>query len=409
MRIISFHENEAVENFLSFYQQTKKDHHLFGNQEYILGPRALSRVSSLSWEETKKWAKELKESTGNKVFLQWDILMTQSNFKAVCAQISQYASDINEYFDGIRVQDTGALFWLKEHKDIFREELIQEIHLICENGNHNLEGLKSWYNFWPENISRLVLSAEFPAQKLNELQGQLSCQLEVLGAGNILLFYTPRHLISPLYENENEEENNKLGEYKVFGTSEESPHKGFPIIENGHGTFMFNTKELYIFSEKEKLDELPHFIFRIDFPIESLTCEQWNLLFRKEHESFQNSRSMGHTKGFFRTNKTDVLFKKLKNHRLQDRDHHYVGDVVDVKKKEHVGILIKGKNLALKKGDEIRLLSPEGREKFVTLKTIWSADKENRESAKTGQIFFIPHVGGISVRTMVFKTEVSSH
>jgi hypothetical protein len=39
-------------------------------------------------------------------------------------------------------------------------------------------------------------------------------------------------------------------------------------------------------------------------------------------------------KGFYRANKTDILFTKLKNHRLQDRDETYVGEVIDVLKGE---------------------------------------------------------------------------
>jgi len=31
---------------------------------------------------------------------------------------------------------------------------------------------------------------------------------------------------------------------EAYGTSEESPHSGFPIVENRHGTFMFNVKDL---------------------------------------------------------------------------------------------------------------------------------------------------------------------
>lgn len=363
---------------------------------FVLGTRALSRVSEYTWEDALDIAKKLRAY--GKVFLQWDILMTQSCFKGLSVQLASHWDDILANFDGLRVQDTGALFWLKERG------YTGEIHYICENGNHNLSGLLSWYAFWPERITRLVLSPEFPAQTLIELKETIPCELEVLGAGNILLFYTPRHLVAPLYQDSNSNQNDMdLEEFRVSGTSEESPHKGFPIIDNTHGTFMFNIKEQYIFSEEDKLQELCELTFRIDYPIEALSTFQWEMLLVGNHEGFQHSRTMGQSKGFFRTNKTEVLFKKLKNHRLQDRDSSYLGDVVDVKKKEHLAILIKANDSSLKVGDEIRLLSPEGREKIVSLKSLWDADRENRDSFRSGQIAFIPHVGGISVRSMVFR------
>jgi len=390
-RTVCFYNMSEVNSFLKVVNMLESE----GKDiefTFIVGTRALSRISECSWEDTLAMAKKLRAY--GKVFLQWDILMTQSTYKGLSVQLTSYWHDIGLCFDGLRVQDVGGLYWLKERG------FTGEVHYICENGNHNLAALLSWYNFWPERITRLVLSPEFPAQNLIELKEVIACELEVIGAGNILLFYTPRHLVAPLYEDEQDQD---LEEFRVFGTSEESPHKGFPIIDNGHGTFMFNTKELYIFTEEDKIEELCELSFRIDYPIQPLTISQWEMLLKGNHNELQQSRRMGQTKGFFKTNKTDVLFKKLKNHRLQERDGDYLGDVVDVKKKQHLAILIKASDVKLKVGDEIRLLSPEGREKIVYLKSLWDADREDRDSFFTGQIAFIPHVGGISVKTMVFR------
>jgi U32 family peptidase len=387
------YSDQDVQNHIELASKTSSVSSIF-----ILGTKALSRVSNMDWDQTISCAQKFKKNTNAKVYLQWDILMTDSLFTGVCAQLNGRWDELVQNFDGIRVQDSGALVWLKE------KSYPGSVHFICENGNHNLRGLLSWYNFWPEKISRLVLSPEFTATTLKELKEQIPCEIEVLAAGNILLFYTPRHLVSPLYENDsNLKEEEKLEEFRVFGTSEESPHKGFPIIENNHGTFMFNTKELFILDEEKQIEDLDELHFRVDYPIEELDLIQLELFKERKWKNFQESRKATQTKGFFRSNKTDVLFKKLKNHRLQDRGSHYIGDVVDVKKKKHIAILVKGQNLTLKAGDEIKLLSPEGREKVVPLNYLKDADQNVMDCASTGQIFFIPHVGGISVRTMVFR------
>ena len=44
------------------------------------------------------------------------------------------------------------------------------------------------------------------------------------------------------------------GEFlEATGESEESPHKGFPLIENSHGTFMFHIKRLFLLEHLEHL------------------------------------------------------------------------------------------------------------------------------------------------------------
>ena len=40
-------------------------------------------------------------------------------------------------------------------------------------------------------------------------------------------------------------------------------------------------------------------------------------------------------KGFYKVNKSDVLFKKLKNSRIQRKDENYIGEVLEIKKGSH--------------------------------------------------------------------------
>lgn len=370
----------------------------------ILGFKDISRFYDFSKEECLKAAEELKKC-GHKVFLQWDILMTEDVFGSIFYGLkSQGFFESHHVFDGLRVQDSGLLYALKEI------DYSGDVHFIAENGNHNLRGLKSWLNVWPSKISRLVVSPQLTAETIREYAEALKddCELEVLGLGPILLFYTPRKLVSPLYGDTSEDKT-----YHVQGTSEESPHKGFPIIENRHGTFMLNTKDQFIFDElikshKDLLD-IESLNWRID-PICGMgALKLQDLLETLEQRSEESLASVkasygrGITKGFFRANKTDVLFKKLKNHRLQDRDESFVGEVVDVKKKKHIAVWVKSES-GLKEGDTLKLLSPEGREKTVTVEKMTNGQRDSISSAAKGQIAFIPPVGGISVKTMVYHS-----
>lgn len=380
--IYSLYDPKEIDEVLEFFNKSKLPPKL------IIGFKEVSRFWNFDYETCLNIARECQQK-GAKVFLQWDILMTESVFQGTLAGLKNkkvFSKDTP--FEGIRVQDSGAL------QSLIEMDYHGEIHFIAEQGNHNLVGLKAWLKEAPEKITRLVLSPELTSETLREYSNALTCELEYLGFGPLLLFYTPRHLVKPLYETDEEE-------IRVSGTSEESPHKGFPIRDNIHGTFMFNTKDQFILDE-EAVKELPHVSFRLDF-IEGRGSIVLNDLISPSLSHIKEKYERPLTKGFFRVNKTDVLFKKLKNKRLQDRNDTLLGEVVDVKKDKHIGLLITHPNLALMIGDTIEFLSPEGREKVLKVKYLRDAVGNEQETAKTGDIVFISHLGGISVKSLAFK------
>ncbi len=419
----SLDQPQDVTLFINQLKSLSQTNSLKDRVEVILHSKGFSRIGKMELAACQESA-ELLNRAGVACFFQWDILMVETTFLATCALFKTI--DFT-YFSGIRVQDPGALYFLKE------ENCAQDIHFITDQGNHNTLGLKSWVDYWPAGIKRLVISPEIPSDAILELHRELNIDLEVLGAGSILLFYTPRHLVSPLYGEEGEGQGELQGEWKedsgqslVWGTSEESPHKGFPIVENQHGTFMYNTKEVLIFDEAEAfraLEKTQRVVFRVDYLLEPLSKDGLtqfffliNQILNDESENSrsgkqdwklfaQEQRSLGVTKGFFRTNKTDVLFKKLKSSRLQDELTDLIGEVVDVKKKKHIGIRLSSCDTPLKRGEEIELTSPDGNIKRVTVSSMKNADGVELTEGLRDRIIFIPHVGGISVKTQVCRLE----
>ena len=93
-------------------------------------------------------------------------------------------------FSAIRVQDIGAAEWV-------RNELPEiPIHFIAETGNHNLTGLLRWHKYFGQQLQRFVLSSELPISTLIIYCRSLTVPCEILAVGKILLFYTPRKLLS---------------------------------------------------------------------------------------------------------------------------------------------------------------------------------------------------------------------
>jgi len=368
------------------------------NVEVIVGTSAISRYSEASVADLEAMV-NANSKFKLPLVLEWDVLAQETLFQKNVELIARLP--LHE-FKAIRVQDPGALNLVKEKYSWLK------VQLILENGNHNYVGLTRWSEFLGDQLDRLVLSNELSREHLRSYATELKSGLEVLVYGRILLFYSPRLLLSPLKKEELEKSlvNKNI---EAFGTSEESPHAGFPLIENRHGTFMFNVKDLYLLDHLEELKTLNLAAVRFDLRFD----ESFNHLEKVldlylgsiAHESIPEIRS-NHArpmiKGFYNINKTDVLFTKLKNKRIQRMDDNYVGEIVDVERDQQIALVVKSKTISIKLGDEIQLVTPEGKTKTMGLKSLLDTSKTAMSSASTNEIVLLPFISGVVAKTQVY-------
>ncbi|EQC44126.1 U32 family peptidase C-terminal domain-containing protein [Bacteriovorax sp. DB6_IX] len=371
-----------------------------GVNEAIIGVSNLSRFGKLSAAMACELAKACRENDIRPV-LEWDVLMTENVFNMTIKSFDYIDLSL---FDAIRLQDPGAVNYVLEK---FPQMPIQMI--LEAGGHHNIEAVKIWQSLIGDKLERVILSLELSKDTLEQYIKELDVEVELLGLGRILLFYTPRSLVTPVFGTEKETLELNQSTIEVSASSEESPHKGFPVIENMHGTFMFNTKDIYLL---EYLDEL------FDVGLQNLRIDLrfgHDLGFLKRIRSLMGSFSKDVAtqikndypnttiRGFFHVNKSDVLFKKLKNYRIQRSDMNFLGDVIEVNKKKHIGIMLRSRQNELKVGDTLKLYTPDGKEKVTKVNVIKTSAHEEIENAGHGQVVFIPHISGISVKTTVYK------
>lgn len=396
MKFITFAENTL--ELLTLSELVNSGKIKLEELEVIVGTAALSRYS----ENTVAGLEEmiaLNQKLKLPLVLEWDVLQQEVLFQKNTELIARLP--LHEFI-AIRVQDPGALNFVKEKFPWLK------IQLIMENGNHNFAGLTRWSEFLGGQLERLVLSNELSREHLGQYASKLNVGLEILVFGRILLFYSPRLLLSPLRK---KEITDKLLDQNMeaFGTSEESPHAGFPLIENRHGTFMFNVKDLYLL---ENLDEIRNL---------GIAAVRFDLRF---DESFGHLRSFvelfsGHLKaedlalikaehprpvikGFYNINKTDVLFTKLKNKRIQRQDDNYIGEIVDVERDQQMALAVKSKTLTLKLNDEIQLVTPEGKTKTLLVKSMVDTSRVNKDAASMNEIVLLPFISGVVAKTQVY-------
>lgn len=362
--------------------------------EVIVGTRELSRYAKTSLAEMLEIS-NLARKNNLSVVLEWDALNPEEKFRNACSVID--GLPLHD-FKAIRVQDPGAVFYIKSKYPWLK------IQLILENGNHNLVGLTKWSEYLGEQCSRMVLSNELSRERLFEYTKVLKTPLEILTFGRIPLFYSPRKLLSPLDKKKIEAQS-----IEAFGTSEESPHSGFPLIENSHGTFMFNVKDLYLLDHLVELREMGIYHARVDLRFDD-SFERYLKdllkLFSGEIVESELTIKKNHlrplVKGFYNINKTDVLFTKLKNKRTQRQDHNYVGEIVDVERGLQLALMIKTDKLDRSTIWEIKMITPEGKEKIVQLAWMKSSLGEEVHTSQRNDLVLIPYASGVTVKTQVY-------
>ena len=367
--------------------------------QIILSPKALSRFGKSNIEDINSIARKAKENS-IPVFLEWDILMTEQEFPVAVKALREIELEL---FDAIRVQDPGAYEYVIE-------ELTIPIHLNLETGNHNLVGIKNWINLGQGRVERIILSIELPQKTLAEYCKQLDVEVEYLALGRILLFYTPRKLVSPAFIDH--DDNKELPSFnsdfiEVLGSSEESPHKGFPIIENQHGSFMFHIKDQFLFSHLEDLAGTGVEHLRVDLRWNDNfnTIEMTSKLLEKMDSELLSQLVKDYpadtTRGYFHVNKTDVLFKKLKNQKLVRKDEKFIGHVLDAKKSSYVAILLTGQR-TINVGDEILFVTPLGKEIATKVHELRNSLKQSVESASKGNLIFLNYTRGVTQKSALY-------
>jgi putative protease len=386
MKLISYIENKSeIKQYIGHVD------------ELIVSTDIFSRFGKVKLNEIDSIAKEISQ-VGIKPVFDWDILATEFVFKN---NIKLLESIDLTMFKAIRVQDPGAVEYIKEHYPDLK------IQLVLENGHHNFKSIEAWVEHLGPQLERLVLSIELTKFTLEEYISKLSIPVELQILGRILLFYSARKLIGENFSSKNGDlENQSFIEVK--GNSEESPHKGFPIIENRHGTFMFNPKDHGLLESIDDLKNMDLAFGRVDLRF----TKQWNLLplignlvenfeLEKANE-IKDQYSEKLIRGYFHANKTTKQFVHLKNSRRIPQNDNYIGEVVDCSKKNHIAIFIKNYKRSLKLHDEVTILTTEGKQIKTSVNWLRNTSHVDLDEGIVNSIVLIPYHGGVSVKSVLY-------
>ncbi len=372
--------------------------------EIVLGCRDFSRLGQLDWGTCVNLAQRLGQGQS---ILAWDVLMTENQLHRLGAKLQ--GANLRA-FGALRVQDLGALEWARRHCPH------ANIHLLLEHGGHNLKAIEGWIKRSGKQIKRLVFSPQIPLLRLKQfvaLADSMGVESELMVLGPLLLFSTPRRLLSPRTGQQSED--SPLG---LMADSLEGPHKNFALVENGWGTFMFHPKDLSLVHALGEFEKVGLTAVRFDLfdpsvqegppgrPIGVLATIR-RIVENSGHPSLcqevlwrEYPRPL--FKGLFEANKTERLFSKLKNQHITDRGPNYIGDVASVAKKCHLAIHVRHPQRPLRPGDRLEYRTPEGHIRHTCVQ--WLKDSSGAECHQRGpgQIAVLNHTAGVSVKTAAY-------
>ncbi|MBV7334881.1 U32 family peptidase [Chloroflexi bacterium TSY] len=300
-------------------------------REVLIEPALLARQGKLSPTQTLELAR-LASNLGLRPVLVWDALMPETTMNTTCSELLQW--DLTP-FSVIRVCDPGVGWWIAENMPCM------PLHLICETGNHNLEALQGWCEIFGQQLERLILSVELPEAKLMEYCQALPVECEVLGAGSIPLFYSPRSLLAQHFSPEEASIQGNGEPSFIFATvsSDDATHRSLPTLETSHGTFLFLDKDRFILDKLSGLEQAGLHTVRLDLrQMNSLESESTGDVAAEIVKICRNAltnpellRTRWPRKThapFFKSNRTDAQFKKMKSKITQFRDETCLAEII---------------------------------------------------------------------------------
>ncbi len=351
-------------------------------KEVLVMPKELSRHGS---DDLQTCLGKLDKISAKKVLV-WDILMVQKDFEKALETFQKFDLFL---FDAIRVQDLGAFEYIKSHYPQMK------LQFNAETGFHNTTSLEALCESTP-NLEKIVLSLELSKKMLTEIVEHLKkykVQFEVMGIGPLLLFYTPRNLLSTHFERS---EHSAL---VVSGKSEETPHQGFRIVENDHGTFMFHPKDHLLLEHLDDLKAIGISDIRLDSA--ELSEQAYEYMQTRESSFLEKIKKVRpHIKGYFQTNKSDILFSRLKNKHFSKKGEGFIGEVISSHKDSYVAIKVQNQNI--KVGDFVKIVTPESKEKRIKVKNLWDSAGSELNQAPKNSLVLMDFVKGVSKRSFVY-------
>jgi putative protease len=140
-------------------------------------------------------------------------------------------------FDAVIIADPGVLDVIR---DISPE---RPIHLSTQANTTNWRSAAFWSR---QGVSRINLAREMSLDEIREVRQRVPVEVEVFAHGALCISYSGRCLLSSVMagRNANKGECAHPCRWNYSLVEETRPGEYFPVMEDDHGTFIFNSRDL---------------------------------------------------------------------------------------------------------------------------------------------------------------------
>ncbi|MDA8792634.1 U32 family peptidase [Bacteriovoracaceae bacterium] len=295
----------------------------------ILSPREYSRQGNSSIKDVGQYL----NFKGKKV-IELDGLYTEDELHEICHWVKMVSHQDRIHF---RVKDLGLLYFILKETNAYAE-------FLGETYNNSF-AISTIAKFGERRITLIGLSNEYSYEMIEKVTSRVDKDIEYMGFGPNLIFYSPRKLLSPLGKVDNFSDDSTKTIDKginLMGKSEESPHKGFMLHEGSLGTLMYHPKYLNNLNEIFQLIKFGIHSFKVDLrmirAIDTLPLLENILKFFKKNQN-ETLENYPHFNGYLRKNKSNKIFHKLKNRVFEDFDlagNKFIGKCIDVHNQKYI-------------------------------------------------------------------------
>ena len=297
--------------------------------------------------------------------------------------------------DALIMADPGLIYMVRE------EWPDQTVHLSVQANTMNYASVRFWES---EGVKRIILSRELSLDDIEEIRQQVpEMELEVFVHGALCIAYSGRCLLSGYFNKRDANQgtctNACRWDYKMepgtetpegvwkperakeadniyFLEEANRPGEQMPVMEDEHGTYIMNSKDLRAVEHVQRL---------VDIGVDSLKIEgrtkshyyvaRATQVYRQAIDDavagrpfnpsllgeLENLANRGYTDGFYKRHHTAAEQNFLNSH-SESKQQRFVGEILSVDKNGLAEIDVKNKFAV---GDEIELITPQGNTMFV--------------------------------------------
>lgn len=196
--------------------------------------------------EELKEAVDYAHSMGKKVYVTVNIIPRNEDLTGLDEYL-KYLEEIK--VDAALISDLGVFSVAREVAPNL------PIHISTQASSANWRTVKMWKDM---GASRVVLAREVSVKEMKEIREKVDIELEVFAHGALCISWSGRCLLSNFFTNGKRQSNKgeciQACRFKYSVVEESRPGQYFPVEEDEHGTYIFNSKDLCM------IDHIPELI-----------------------------------------------------------------------------------------------------------------------------------------------------